>query len=1348
MLKPLHPGGYRGQPVESSTAMMVPLVYLEEQFAKAFRIGPVAIALIAPADGHFLDVNESFLRLIGYERPEVIGRTPAQLGLWSLHEDHTQIVAALRGQDVVRGAEAHLRNRHGELREVILSLEQIDLNGTACTLLLLQDVTERKRIEKAIHESEARYRLLAQAAFDAVWDYDPLSEKVSWGPGFQTLFGYTAADIEPHLSWWVERIHPETRERVSREMQQAIDQGAESWSDEYRFRCQDGTYTFVMDRGTILRDGEGKPVRMIGAMTDIGGHKQAEEALRRQLQELTVLHMVATAGTEINNEDELIARATDVISQVLYPDNFGILLVDETAAALRLHHTFRVQSEQARGAVIPLGTGITGRVALSGLARRVADTALDPDYLAVDPGMRSELCVPLKVGNRIIGVVDAKSIRPNNFTEDDERLLTTLAGQLATAIDRLRTEGNERQRVAQLSTINDIGRTLAETLDLPTIYHRLAQAVEQLLPDSATLFISLYDEEQQLITCAYGVHENEPVDITSLPPIPLEPPGYGPQSQTIHSRQPLILNDFASSMRRAKTIVVIGDGEKAVHSALFVPMLAKGKVVGVIYVQSYQKNRFSEADAGLLRLVANTAAIAIENARLFEAQRRRRAELETLRQASLHLTASLALQPVLEAILEYALEMVSADDAHIFLREEDRLTFGAALWKGAYQRQPFAEPRPGGLTYTVAQTGQRVVISNVNEDPLYAAWQWGGGIVGLPLRIGNEVRGVMNVAFIQPHHFEEEELRILELLADQAAVALANARLFEETQQRSRELHLLNRVITAASSAQNATEVLAIGCAELAAFFDVPQAAVGLLDESRQVETVIAEYLAPGRPSGLGVCIPVADNPALQAVLESGEPLAISDVMSHPATGPVQAMLSGRGTTSLLIVPIRVRNQVIGTLGIDSLTPRRFTADEMILANTVCRELGRAVETAQLYDQLRSHAAEMEQRVGERTAELAAANDRLSQANERLTELDQLKSKFVSDVSHELRTPLTNLGLYLYLLERAKPEKREHYMATLKEQTVRLSQLIENILDLSRLDADTSQPEFGPLAINAVVEQVIEVHQPRAESAGLELIFEPGVQLPLVRADTGQLVRVITNLLANALSYTPAGYIQVRTSLDPTRQQVCLVVEDSGIGISPEDMPHLFGRFYRGRRASQSDMPGTGLGLAIVKEIIDQHNGTIEVRSEVGKGSAFFVWLPLSGDIPELTPSSMQTTLLLVENSRAMQEAVREILQAEGFYLLCAAHGGEALEQMSAVRPNLILSDVDMPGMDGFAFFKIVRERPEWTNIPFIFLTGHPEKQDMLAGHQLEGVDYLIKPVVAEELVRAVYSRLANTRRP
>jgi PAS domain S-box-containing protein len=247
---------------------------------------------------------------------------------------------------------------------------------------------------------------------------------------------------------------------------------------------------------------------------------------------------------------------------------------------------------------------------------------------------------------------------------------------------------------------------------------------------------------------------------------------------------------------------------------------------------------------------------------------------------------------------------------------------------------------------------------------------------------------------------------------------------------------------------------------------------------------------------------------------------------------------------------------------------------------------------------------DLERRVAERTRELA-------EANARLTELDQLKSRFVSDVSHELRTPIANLKLYIDLLEHGKPEKQTHYVAVLQQQVRRVAALVDDILDLSRLERRKEQGLiYQAVALNDVVDQVVLAHQPRAEADGLLLTFEPVTPLPPVRADANQLAQVVTNLITNALSYTSAGYVRVSTFAK--NREVCLCVADSGSGIAPDDLPHVFERFYRGQYVLKNDVPGTGLGLAIAKEIVDLHAGRIEVDSQPGQGSTFRVWLPLA----------------------------------------------------------------------------------------------------------------------------------------
>jgi len=333
-----------------------------------------------------------------------------------------------------------------------------------------------------------------------------------------------------------------------------------------------------------------------------------------------------------------------------------------------------------------------------------------------------------------------------------------------------------------------------------------------------------------------------------------------------------------------------------------------------------------------------------------------------------------------------------------------------------------------------------------------------------------------------------------------------------------------------------------------------------------------------------------------------GQVHVVDDLWNLDTPSAVEQRMSADGARAYLKAPLIVMGELIGYLSLDSTVPRAFQTEQIEIAREVADQLAIAIQQARLLEQTQRHAAELELRVAERTRELAAAN-------ERLTELDRLKSKFVSDVSHELRTPIANLKLYADLLERGKPEKHEQYISVLRQQSKRLAQLVDDILNLSRLEMGKDRIAFGPVDLNYVVDQVVTAHQPRAEAASLTLTFEPHIDLPPVRGEVNQLAQVITNLIGNALSYTPHGCVRVATALLDDR--VCLQVEDTGMGIDAVDLANIFDRFYRGRRPQKSDIPGTGLGLAIVKEIVDLHQGHIEVDSRVDHGTTFRVWLPL-----------------------------------------------------------------------------------------------------------------------------------------
>jgi PAS domain S-box-containing protein len=373
------------------------------------------------------------------------------------------------------------------------------------------------------------------------------------------------------------------------------------------------------------------------------------------------------------------------------------------------------------------------------------------------------------------------------------------------------------------------------------------------------------------------------------------------------------------------------------------------------------------------------------------------------------------------------------------------------------------------------------------------------------------------------------------------------------------------------------------------------------LFDFEMAEAVVVAYYCDGIKQPTGERLPLA---ALGSIvnLRPGELYVINDLSELLDPTPRQQRQINDGAQASIDAPLIVLGQLIGVLGVDATRWDAFQGEVVDVVREVADQLAVAIQNARLLEQTQRHAHELEQRVAERTRELAAAN-------ERLTELDRLKSKFVSDVSHELRTPIANLKLHVELLENGRPEKHAHYLGVVKQQSRRLGQLVDDILNLSRLEMGHERLVFGPVDLNFVVEQIVAAHQPRAESSGLTLSFEPQPTLHSVRGEVNQLSQVVTNLLINALNYTSDGAVRVSTF--QTATEACLQIEDTGIGIDPEDLPNIFARFYRGSRSQRSETPGTGLGLAIVKEIVDLHDGRIEVYSQVKQGTTFKVWLPL-----------------------------------------------------------------------------------------------------------------------------------------
>ncbi len=468
--------------------------------------------------------------------------------------------------------------------------------------------------------------------------------------------------------------------------------------------------------------------------------------------------------------------------------------------------------------------------------------------------------------------------------------------------------------------------------------------------------------------------------------------------------------------------------------------------------------------------------------------------------------------------------------------------------------------------------------------------------------------------FEVPHRLASGEMRLVEIHAAPIHTGgrqLLYAVLHDITERKAatgelrrtnRELALLNKLWEGLNSSLELDKVLTRLLEEICFVLGAVAGSIWLVDQStndlvcRQVTDPHSQVLRGWRLAyGQGIAGLVAVN---------GRSLNIADAHSDERHFKGVDQKTGLATRSLLCVPLKIKQNVIGVIQVMDSATAHFNQADLSLMETLANTAAVAVENARLHEQLADHVTELERRIAQRTQDLVVANNQLK-------ELDRLKTKLIEDISHELRTPVANLSLYLDLLERGKPEKRDHYMVVLRDKMQHLIRLTEDVLQVFRLDLFKGDVVFQALDLNQIVSDVVVSHQLRIEESALQLAMVLA-QRPLpILAEKKQIERIITNLLLNAINYTPSGSIHIRTELHATQNEVCISIQDTGLGIVPEDKPHIFDRFYRGYNATQYNSPGTGLGLSVVQDVVALHNGRIEVDSEPGQGSIFRVWLPL-----------------------------------------------------------------------------------------------------------------------------------------
>ncbi len=828
---------------------------------------------------------------------------------------------------------------------------------------------------------------------------------------------------------------------------------------------------------------------------------------------------------------------------------------------------------------------------LSPSGATTAHTDISREELARLNMLDIALCVPLLGSKYLLGWLALgfeKSGRP--YLSSDLVFLSTLANQTTIALENAQLLEEANRRAAELEALQKISveiqseaepdRLLTSVVEQATrLLHAEGGMVYLLQPDNETLKVVVSrDLDKDYTGCAIKNGEDVAGRVMLL-------------------GESVTVDHYHSFARRSDHFKDAKFGP-----VLAVPLRWSGKVRGVLQLVHQPKGlRFSQNDVWLMEFFATQSAIALEKSRLLHEAQTRADQLTTLSAVSVAMSSTLNLDDALNQVMARAVEILHAEAGSLLLldpRGRD-LTFEVVLGPTGKELLGMRTPVGKGIVGTVAQTGKPLIINDVAADPRWniafdeATEFKTKDILCIPMITHEQVVGVIEIINKQDGTvFTPEDSNLLLSFGAQAAIVIENAQIFTRVDQalaeRIQELQTLQMFDQSLQKSLRLDVVLDMSLTHLMDALDVQMGLMGViknnLDEpelyllaQHGMPTELARYKKDPWPMGRGI---------LGRVARTGELAWINDITQAENYIP-----KSHRTRSLLVVPVLREHRVIAIIDLENTASDYFTSEDVAFVKLLASHAAIAIDNAQLFEQVRE------------------AND--------------AKSEFMSTASHELKIPMTSIKGYTKLLQmsaaKISPEQQNEFLNIISNSVDRMAQLVNDLLDVSRIEAGRIRLEISNVQVADVIEDVATALRPHIERKQHELTLNVPDNLPELRADYNRIVQIVTNLVSNANKYTPSGgkiTVTVERCQAAEMDGIAVTVTDTGYGISEEDQIKLFTPFFRSPNQNIRDEPGTGLGLSITKKMIESHGGELNVTSRLGQGASFTFSLPLICKVP------------------------------------------------------------------------------------------------------------------------------------
>lgn len=674
------------------------------------------------------------------------------------------------------------------------------------------------------------------------------------------------------------------------------------------------------------------------------------EAERAQLNVSRSLGQVGMLLTSELGLGVVLERILDILKGVVDYDSASIQLIgDDNSMYLAAGRGFP-DLDKAKQIIKTLPDSIVLSRFEGGNYYVIPDTSKEENWLVIEGHeyIKSWIGAPLIVRGKMIGVLNLDSRQPNRYRERTGEMVMAFANQAAIAIENARLFDAERLARERAEALSEAARILGSTLALEQIIDVVLIQLERVLPyDTAN--VMFIEGDSAVIRAGHGYEKFADKSLLTQARLSLKNKTI---QKIIRTKQPYVIPDVKACEDWEETIV-----SKHVRSWLGVPLIVRDKVIGFLGIDRVTPEGFNESEIALAQVFASHTSAAIENARLFAAEEARAEALEMLREVSLGLTATLDRKAVIKALLDGVYDLLpELNNVDFFLYQDGQLIFGDSRWHDGQTGRPFAMPRKEGLTYRVAKSGEMIIVQDILNDSLFSdvpkTEQWHGSIVGIPLKIGKKVIGVLNVARRQTNAFTSEDVRLLQLLTDQASLALENARLFEQATTERKHLALLYDVGRVVGSNLDVDEILQqsieLTCQAMNA--SLGQACLYLPEK---------DYLSLRAVYSKGRDKPVELDDRLRLQVQTGldgwvarnrVAVNVPDV-TQDERWRVIPEIDGH-IKSAIVAPILDGDTLLGTLSVLSDEYNAFSEDHSDLLNAVCQQAALALSNVQHYQDI------------------------------------------------------------------------------------------------------------------------------------------------------------------------------------------------------------------------------------------------------------------------------------------------------------------------------------------------------------------------------------------------------------